>query len=147
MTDPQPIDATDAQLAVLQRLLNSTTETHAWFDEIAERAEPGFRHVAVKFRGLHVEQRDRIAAIITAVGGTPEASGGLRASINRSSVSLRALFEEIDGDMMRSVEDAEAELLAEFDAALSALGPSRYREELEQMKGELVALLSEELET
>ena len=68
----------------------------------------------------------------------------MRAAVNRTSVSLRSLFEEIDDDMMSAVEDAEAQLLAEFDAALSSLAPSRYRDELEQMKGELVTLLSEE---
>ena len=144
MTDPQPVSATDDQLSTLQDLLSRSAENHAWFEEMADKAEPEFRHVALKFRGLHVEQCDRITAIMTALGGTPDRSGGVRAAVNRTSVSLRALFEEIDGDMMSAVEDAEAQLLADFDAALSSLSPSRYRDELGQMTGELVTLLSEE---
>ena len=95
---------------------------------------------------MHLEQCDRISATITALGGEPDRSGGLRAAVNRTSVSLRSMFEDIDGDMMAAIEDAEAQVLADFDAALSILGPSRYRDELEQMKGELVKLLSEEPE-
>lgn len=144
MTDPQPITATADQLSTLQDLLSRSAETHAWFEEMAEKAEPDFRHVALKFRGLHAEQCDRITATITALGGEPDRSGGVRAAVNRTSVSLRSLFEEIDDDMMSAVEDAEAQLLAGFDAALSSLAPSRYRDELEQMKGELMKLLSEE---
>ncbi|WP_335947629.1 DUF2383 domain-containing protein [Salipiger bermudensis] len=144
MTDPQPVSASDDQLSTLQDLLSRSAETHAWFEEMAKKAEPDFRHLALKFRGLHVEQCDRITAIMTALGGEPDRSGGVRAAVNRTSVSLRSLFEEIDDDMMSAVEDAEAQLLAEFDAALSSLAPSRYRDELEQMKAELVTLLSEE---
>mgnify|MGYP001954258820 CR=1 FL=1 len=47
-------------------------------------------------------------------------------------------------DLANQLNISEAQLLAEFDAALSSLSPSRYRDELEQMKGELVTLLSEE---
>lgn len=146
MNDVQPINATEDQLVTLQDLLSRSVETHAWFEEMTDKAEPEFRHIALKFRGLHLEQCDRISATITALGGEPDRSGGLRAAVNRTSVSLRSMFEDIDGDMMAAIEDAEAQVLADFDAALSILGSSRYRDELEQMKGELVKLLSEEPE-
>lgn len=146
MNDVTPITATKDQLSVLQHLLSRSADCRAWFAEMADKAEPDFRFVALKFRGLHVEQGQRIAAIITAMGGDPDGSEGLKAALNRTTVSLRALFEEIDGDMMAAVEDAESQVLGDFDAALSCLPPSPYRDELEQMKAELVMLLRDEAE-
>lgn len=143
MTDTAPITASKDQLSVLQHLLSRSADCRAWFEELAEKAEPDFRFVALKYRGLHVEQCDRIGAIITAVGGDPDGSEGLKAALSRTTVSVRSLFEEIDGDMMSGIEDAEAQVLGDFDAALSCLPPSRYRDELAQMKAELVKLLAD----
>mgnify|MGYP005989378363 CR=1 FL=1 len=144
MTDVTPITASKDQLSVLQHLLSRSADCRAWFEEMAEKAAPDFRFIALKFRGLHVEQSQRIAAIITALGGDPDGSEGFKAAISRTTVSLRSLFEEIDGDMMAAVEDAEAQVLGDFDAALSCLPPSSYRDELAQMKAELVKLLDTE---
>ncbi|EIE49504.1 hypothetical protein AL036_01115 [Salipiger aestuarii] len=144
MNDVTPITATKDQLSVLQHLLSRSADCRAWFAEMADKAEPDFRFVALKFRGLHVEQSQRIAAIITALGGDPDGSEGFRAAISRTTVSLRSLFGDVDGDMMAAVEDAEAQVLGDFDAALSCLPPSPYRDELAQMKRELIALLADE---
>ena len=142
--DVQAITASPRQLDQLQHLLARSIGARGWFDEMVEKSEPEFRFVAVRFHGLHVEQVQRLTALITAVGGDADASDNLSAVMKRAGLSVRAVFGEIDGDMMSAVEDAEAQLLADFDAALSSLSPSRYRDELEQMKGELVTLLSEE---
>ncbi|MBU2961734.1 PA2169 family four-helix-bundle protein [Citreicella sp. C3M06] len=144
MTDVTPITASKDQLSVLQNLLSRSADCRAWYEQMADKAEPDFRFIALKFRGLHVAHCDRIASIITAMGGDPDGSEGLSAALHRTAVSVRALFEEIDGDMMSGIEDAEAQVLGDFDAALSCLPPSPYRDELCQMKGELVKLLADE---
>ena len=47
MNDVQPINATEDQLVTLQDLLSRSVETHAWFEELTDQAEPEFRHIAL----------------------------------------------------------------------------------------------------
>lgn len=144
MTDVQTITASTSQLEALQDLLSRSTDTHAWYEAMAERAEPQFRPVALKYRGLHSEQCDRIGAIMVALGGDPDRTEGIRTAVNRTSVSLRAVFDDIDLDMLSRIEEAEAEVISDFDASISGLPESRYREELIDMKAELLKLLGED---
>ncbi|MGR3823385.1 MAG: DUF2383 domain-containing protein [Salipiger marinus] len=143
MTDPRAITATPDQLERLQHLLSRSADARAWFEEMEDRAEPEFRPVTVKFRGLHVEQVDRLTALLTAVGGEPDPSGSVRGAVSRAAVSMRAIFGEIDTDMLSAIRDSESALLDEFAAVIPQMEPSRYRDELVQMQGELTRLLAE----
>ena len=54
---------------------------------------------------------------------------------------MRAVFGDIDGDMMDRIRESEAKVLAGFTEVIKAMEPSRYRDELVQMQAELQDLL------
>ncbi|ETX28493.1 DUF2383 domain-containing protein [Roseivivax isoporae] len=135
--------AAGVQIDAVQDLLSRIVDARAGFDTMVERAEPEFRAVALKFRETHHQHAERTAAIITALGGEADTSGSLMSTVNRTVVSLRALFDEIDEDVMDNVRDGERHVIEAFDEAIASMGNDRYREELVAMRGELDTLLLE----
>ncbi len=138
---PEAVTASPRQLDQLQHLLARSIGARGWFDEMVEKADPEFRFVAVRFHGLHVEQVQRLTALITAVGGDADPSDNMSAALKRAGLSVRAVFGGIDGDMMARIRESEAKVLAGFTEVIKAMEPSRYRDELVQMQAELQDLL------
>ncbi len=139
--DQHVITASARQLELLDHLQARSVGARAWFDEMVEKADPEFRFVAVRFHGLHVEQVQRLTALITAVGGEADPSDTMSAAMKRAGLSVRSVFGGIDGDMMDRIRASEAKVLAGFTEVIKAMEPSRYRDELVQMQGELQDLL------
>lgn len=139
--EPEAITASPRQLEQLHHLQARSIGARGWFDEMVEKADPEFRFVAVRFHGLHVEQVQRLTALITAVGGDADPSDNVSAALKRAGLSVRAVFGGIDGDMMSRIRESEAKVLAGFTEVIKAMEPSRYRDELVQMQAELQDLL------
>ncbi|WP_430449699.1 DUF2383 domain-containing protein [Rhodophyticola sp.] len=150
MTDPisyspDPLSGpdTEAEREALQALLNRTVDAKAGFDTMREKAEPEFRPVVQKFHGTHHAHTDQIAALIAARGGEPDVSGTLMSSVNTAVVSIRALFDEIDEDVMDSIRDGEGHVLEAFDEAIAAMTEGHDKGALVRMRGEIQDLLDE----
>lgn len=139
--EPKAITASPQQLDLLNHLQARSIGARGWFDEMVEKADPAFRFVAVRFHGLHVEQVQRLTSLITAVGGDADPSDNMSAALKRAGLSVRAVFGDIDGDMMDRIRESEAKVLAGFTEVIKAMEPSRYRDELVQMQAELQDLL------
>ena len=135
--------ARDAALGQVQDLLTQTVDARAGYDSMLDRAEPDFRFVVQKFRGTHEQHEGQLAAMITAMGGEPDTSGGVMSSVNKAVVSIRSLFDEIDEDVMDGIRDGERRILKQFDEALEALGAHHPRDELVAMRQDITALLEE----
>ena len=58
----RPPRADAAQLDALQDALSHTVDAHAGYEIMTEKAEPEFRSVPLKFRELHHQHADRLAA-------------------------------------------------------------------------------------
>lgn len=127
----------------VQDLLTQTVDARAGYDSMLDKAEREFRPVVQKFRATHAQHAERLAAIVTALGGTPDTDGGMMSTVNKAVVSLRALFDEIDEDVMDGVRDGERRVLNHFDEAIDAVGQSYHRDELVGMRQEISALLDE----
>ena len=131
----------DARIETTQTLLSQTVDARAGLDKMVEKAEPGFRPIALKLRETHHQHAERIAAIVTAIGGDADTDGTVFSTVNRTVVSLRALFDDIDAGAMDGVRDGEARVLEAFDEAIEAHDASRHRDELVQMRTEIETLL------
>ncbi|WP_306133420.1 DUF2383 domain-containing protein [Roseivivax marinus] len=140
-TSPDAVQ--DVQINAVQSLLRRTVDAREGFDVMVEKAEPEFRPVALKFRETHHQHAERTAAIVTALGGEPDSEGSFFGTVNRTVVSVRAMFDEIDEDVMDSVRDGEKHVLESFDEAIATLGTDRHRDEILAMRGEIEALLDE----
>ena len=133
----------DTQIEKVQELLNRVVDAKAGFEVMVDKAEPEFRPVPLKFRETHHQHAERTAAIVTALGGEPDSEGSFFGTVNRTVVSVRAMFDEIDEDVMDSVRDGEKHVLESFDEAIATLGTNRHRDEILAMRGEIEALLDE----
>ncbi|MFZ5964525.1 DUF2383 domain-containing protein [Thalassococcus sp. BH17M4-6] len=138
-----PPRASQAQLDALQDALSRTVDAHAGFETMTDKAEPDFRSVPLRFRELHHQHADRLASAMAALGGEPDREGGLMSTVNKAVVSVRALFDEIDDDVLDNIRDGEEHVLEALAEAEEALPAGRYRDDVAAMQAELRALLDE----
>ncbi|MDO8883812.1 MAG: DUF2383 domain-containing protein [Pseudotabrizicola sp.] len=133
-------DADDALLTLQRR----TADALAGYVTMVDKAEPAFRPVAERFRALHDRHNAALTAILIRHGVEPDADGSFMGTVNKAVVSLRALFDDIDADVMDSIRDGENHVLEAFDAAITAVGmPPADVTELREMRDELTVLLQD----
>lgn len=130
--------ATDALATLHTRIVDAL----AGFETMVDKAEPAFRPVAERFRTLHAHHAERIALMLSDAGRAPDDSGSFMSTLNRTVVSLRAFFDEIDEDVMESIRDGEKHVLDAFGEAIAAV-PAPRAEALSVLQAELSALLAE----
>jgi len=127
----------------LQHLLTRVIDARDGHDAMLKRAEPKIAPLIRKFREEHHQHAERITALLAAVGGKPDATGSLMGNVNKAVVSLRALFDDLDDDVLGQVADGEDNVLEAFDDAMSEASEGRHREDLARMRAELEALVGE----
>lgn len=113
----------------------------AGFDTMVEKAEPEFRPVVTRFADLHRRHAAAVAAMLEGAAGT-EGGASFMSGVNRTVVTLRSWFDDIDDDVMAQVRNGEGHVLSSFDEAIVASSGAR-RSELEHLRGELEVLLEE----
>lgn len=132
-----PTEVVDALVALHTR----TVDALAGYEKMVEKAEPEFRPVARQFRDLHSRHATRLAALLRSLGAQVDEDGSFMARVNRTVVSLRALFDEIDADVMDNIRNGEEHVLHAFEAALAS-GPTQdYHSDLMDMREEVLRLL------
>ena len=133
-------DAVD-ELLTLQR---RTADVLAGYQTMVDKAEPAFRPVVERFRALHDRQNVALSGMLVRHGHEPDADGSFMGTVNRAVVSLRALFDDIDADVMDSIRDGENHVLSAFDDAITAAGmPPADVTALRDMRDELTVLLQD----
>jgi hypothetical protein len=150
MTPPEADDAGDAPFVApeatdaLRSLQIRTADALVGYVKMVEKAEPEFRPVAERFRGLHDRHNAALSAMLIRHCAVPDADGSFMGSVNKAVVSMRALFDEIDKDVMDNIRGGENHVLTAFDDAIAATGmPPADVTELRDMRDELTALLQD----
>ncbi|MCE6949717.1 PA2169 family four-helix-bundle protein [Cereibacter sphaeroides] len=131
--------ATDALAALHDR----TIDVLAGFETMVDKAEPDFRPLAERFRGLHQRHAGQIAALLAAAGREADADGTFMSTVNRAVVSMRSLVDDIDEDILKQVESGEQHVVDAFDEALAQPQSPEAKGRLAEMRQELVSLLGE----
>lgn len=121
----------------------STLDALAGFEKMAEHAEPEFLPAVKTFAGLHQRHADRIMRILADAGHPPEEDGSVMGTVNRLVVATRALFDEIDADVLPQIQSGEEHVLSAYDDALAARLPEDVRNDLVEMRVELERILDE----
>jgi hypothetical protein len=98
----------------LRDLYTSIIDAKAGFDVMVDKAEPEFLDIATSFRDMHAEHASKIADLLH---GHVDADGSLMGTVNKTVVSLRAFFDEIDEDIMDQVRNGEKWVLEAFREA------------------------------
>jgi hypothetical protein len=126
----------------LRTLLDRICDAREGFDVMVRKAEADFRPIAEKFQALHKAHAAHVTEILVEHGHDPSEPGTFMGSVNEAVVSIRALFDEIDEDVMDSVRHGERSVLKAFDKALSE-APQGIRSDLTRMRAELQTLLDQ----
>jgi hypothetical protein len=129
-------------LDAIGTLHDRTVDVLAGFDTMVGKAEPEFRPVAEAFQSLHQRHATALAGRLAEAGRAPDEGGTFMSSVNRTVVTLRSFFDEIDEDVMKQIEDGEQHVLDAFDDALKRTHGD-VRDDLARMRQELVDLLAE----
>lgn len=139
MTPPHTVqsDTIDA----LSKLHIRSVDAQQGFETMLTKAEPEFRPVVQQFHDLHSRHAAALAQIIAALGGAPDHDGSFMGAVNRTVVSLRAVFDEIDEDVMDAIRDGEERILEDFAKALSKGAGQPWYDDVKYMRDEVLSLL------
>jgi hypothetical protein len=135
-----PSHASQNEHVSLERLQTRMVDALSGYDKMAEHAEPGFRPTVDAFRALHQTHIDRIAPLLGRKSRSQ--AGSIMGTVNRVVVATRAIFDEIDEDVLEEIRSGEGHVLDAFDEALSNTTDSTLTEALAAMRQELVELLA-----
>lgn len=124
-------------------LHNRTVDVLAGYTKMVEKAEPMFKVVAERFRALHAEQADSLARLLARLGHDADEDGTLMGTFNVAVVSLRALFDSIDTDVMDNIRRGEDTVLSAFDDAIEKTVDRAAQSELRDMRAALTSLLDQ----
>ncbi|MDG4649421.1 DUF2383 domain-containing protein [Roseibacterium sp. SDUM158017] len=137
--DPKATRRRDA----LQHLLTRLVDAREGLDSMLKRAEREIEPTLKKLREEHHEAAERVTALMVAEGAEPDGSGSAMATVNKTVVSLRAAFDELDEDALEQVADGEQTVLDAFTGAIEEHDEGRTREELVDMRATLRDLVDE----
>ncbi|MEL6360976.1 MAG: DUF2383 domain-containing protein [Pseudomonadota bacterium] len=132
----------DGAIDALDKALVRSLDAKAGFRTMVEKSEPEFKSVATEFLTLHTAHADRLSVLLENHGQEPDTDGSFMAKINEGVVTLRALVDEIDEDVMDNVRNGEKHVISALDDAINAV-PDAVPEHaaLVEMKTDLDALL------
>jgi Domain of unknown function (DUF2383) len=134
--------ASAAQDALIT-LHDRTVDAAKGYATMVEKAEPSFRDTAERFRALHAHQSDAMARLLSGLGIETGGGGTIMGQVNRAVVSLRAVFDEIDADVMTQIRSGEDWVLKAFDTAINAGPGQSWSAQLREMRHDLTSLLAE----
>lgn len=127
----------------LQTLLTRLVDAREGLDTMIDRAESEVEPILRKIREDHHEASVQVSAMLMAAGGDPDADGSMMATVNKAVVSIRAIFDDIDGDALEPVVDGEQNVIDAFDDAAASYAAGHERDELIRMRERLAGLLDE----
>ncbi len=139
VADDEALSTSDLQ--PLSELHDLTVDAVAGYTTMVEKAEPGFVNTASRFKALHAEQAEKLAGMLTDIGGTVNTDGTIMGSVNKAVVTVRSWFDDIDEDIMDQVRSGEDHLLSAFDKAIMSHLPVGHRTTLRDMRDALTDLL------
>ena len=140
---PDPTPQGGEEAACLVDLHIRLVDTLSGYDKVIEKAEPEFLGVAEAFRSLHQSHCDRVAVLLAGLGEEGRDEGSMIGTVNRAAVEIRSWFDDIGHNVMDALVDGEEQVLAAFRTAIEASPSPERRGVLQQMQGELEALLRE----
>jgi uncharacterized protein (TIGR02284 family) len=137
---------TRAEIAAWEAVSDARTRTldvQEGFAKMAEHAEPEFAPVVQAYLKLHTRHGEDLTRMLTDAGIRPDRDGSFMGSINRLVVATRALFDDIDADMLAQIRSGEERVLDAYETALSTDLPPVEREHMTRLLNELKTLLAE----
>lgn len=139
-----PADAiTEKAMDALMALHHRTVDALTGYVAMVDKAKPEFRHVAEQFHAMHARHAERLERFLDRAGYDPDPDGTWMGTVNAAVVTLRAVFDDIDADVMKNIRDGEAYVLKAFDTAIDAQVDAGIAAALHEMRDEVTTLLAD----
>ena len=136
-------DFTPEALDKIQTALTRSVDARAGFETMVKKAEPELLPIARQFHDTHDQHAKQLSSLFAMHGRDPDADGSLMSTVNTAVVSARALFDEIDGDVMDNVRSGETHVLNALAEAAERVGDTQRENEIRAMIGDINALLDQ----
>lgn len=136
---PEP----DANWSAVEAARTRTLDALAGFEKMAEHAEPEFAPIVAAFVELHTRHGNDLTRLLADAGQAPDEGGSIMGSVNRMVVATRALFDEIDADLLSRIHSGEAHVVTAYEAALTATLPAGAHDCIAGLLAELKELLAD----
>lgn len=120
-----------------------TLDALAGFEKMAEHAEPEFAPIVAAFVELHTRHGNDLTRLLADAGQAPDEGGSIMGSVNRMVVATRALFDEIDADILSQIHSGEAQVVTAYESALTAALPAGAHDRMAVLLAELNELLAD----
>ena len=118
------VDANDKTV----ELLDAIGDTHIalidavhGYDVMLEKAEPEIKSVLHKTRQETERQAEELAGFLVAEGRHPSDDGSFMSTVHEGVVRTRALFTDLDEDVLPAVSDGERRIVSSYDDAIETL--------------------------
>lgn len=125
----------------LAKLQVRITDTLAGYDEILDRAEPDIRPLMKEFCTAHTAHEAELSTRLRKHGCVPDEDGSFFSTVQRLVIKTRAVFDDIDEDVLNSVIKGEERILSLYDAAIAAARDEDDISLLSRQRGEVHELV------
>lgn len=139
-------DATAARNEAWDAVATARTRTLdalAGFEKMSEHAEPEFAPIVRAYVELHRRHGDELTRLLADNARTPDEGGSMMGTVNRMVVATRALFDEIDEDVLAQIHSGERHVVEAYEAAVNSNLPDQAREEMSMLLVELREILED----
>ena len=120
-----------------------TLDALAGFEKMAEHAEPDFAPIVRAFVELHSRHGEDLTRLLADNAEVPEEGGSIMGTVNRVVVATRALFDEIDEDVLTQIHSGERHVVEAYEAAADVDLPDSARQKMSMMLVELREILED----
>lgn len=143
LADPHGESDAPRRETALTALYDRTVDSVKGYTTMVEKAEPSFRDTAERFRALHARHAGDLAGIMADLGIEAVSDGSIMGTVNQVVVMFRAIFDDIDDDVMDQVRSGEDWVLKAFDDAISEQDGAIPTAKLRELQAELTDLLAD----
>ncbi|MBY5988606.1 DUF2383 domain-containing protein [Roseovarius atlanticus] len=127
----------------LAKLQVRIRDTLAGYDEILDRAEPGIRPLMERFSAAHAAHEADLSAQLRTHGCVPDEDGSFFSTVQRLVIKTRAVFDDIDEDVLNSVIKGEERIMQLYDEAMAAARDEEDLSLLSRQRGQIARLVQD----
>ncbi|WP_170971806.1 DUF2383 domain-containing protein [Rhodobacter sp. SY28-1] len=120
-----------------------TLDALAGFEKMAEHAEPDFAPIVRAFVELHRRHGEEFTRLLADNAVAPDEGGSIMGTVNRVVVATRALFDEIDEDVLTQIHSGERHVVDAYAEAADTNLPETARDKVAEMLVELREILTD----
>ena len=146
LIDTPGTDATAARSEAWDAVATARTRTLdalAGFEKMSEHAEPDFAPIVQAFVELHSRHGEDLTRLLADNAEAPDEGGSIMGTVNRVVVATRALFDEIDEDVLTQIHSGERHVVEAYEAAADADLPDPSRQKMSVLLVELREILED----